>query len=45
MQAMVLRELGPVTPDRAPLQLEEWPRPEPGPDEVLIRVAVCGVFL
>lgn len=26
-----------------PLTVEEWPTPEPGPTELLIRVAACGV--
>ena len=27
----------------APLRIEEVPYPEPGPDEVVVRVAACGV--
>jgi D-arabinose 1-dehydrogenase-like Zn-dependent alcohol dehydrogenase len=26
-----------------PLQVEEWPDPEPAPGEVLVRVAACGL--
>jgi len=26
-----------------PLKIEEVPRPEPGEDEVLVKVAACGV--
>jgi len=37
MKAAVLREF------KRPLQIEEVPRPVPGPDEVLIRVEACGV--
>jgi alcohol dehydrogenase, propanol-preferring len=37
MRAAVLRGAG------QPLSVEEWPTPEPGPGEVLIRVAACGV--
>ncbi|SFV32952.1 zinc-dependent alcohol dehydrogenase family protein [Thermoflavifilum thermophilum] len=37
MKAMVLHEVG------KPLQEEQWPVPEPGPDEVLVRVIACGV--
>ncbi len=38
---MVLREQGPAVPGR--LRLEDRPAPEPGPGEILIRVAACGV--
>jgi alcohol dehydrogenase, propanol-preferring len=41
MKAMVLH--GPASIDTAPLQLTELPVPEPGDEEVLIRVEVCGV--
>jgi alcohol dehydrogenase, propanol-preferring len=37
MKAAVLHEF------RTPLSLEDVPRPQPGPDEVLIKVEVCGV--
>jgi alcohol dehydrogenase, propanol-preferring len=37
MKAAVLHEF------KAPLSLEEVPRPQPGPDDVLIKVEVCGV--
>ena len=37
MRAMVLHEQG------RPLRLEQLPRPEPGPGQVLIRVSCCGV--
>ncbi|MGA9511124.1 MAG: zinc-dependent alcohol dehydrogenase [Candidatus Sulfotelmatobacter sp.] len=37
MKAAVLREF------KKPLEIEEVPRPEPGDDEVLIEVEVCGV--
>jgi propanol-preferring alcohol dehydrogenase len=37
MKAAVLREIG------APLAIEQLPVPEPGPGEVLIKVAACGV--
>jgi propanol-preferring alcohol dehydrogenase len=37
MKAAVLHEF------KTPLSLEELPRPEPAPDEVLIEVEVCGV--
>jgi alcohol dehydrogenase, propanol-preferring len=37
MRAMVLRRQG------EPLRLAELPEPEPGPGEVLLSVAVCGV--
>ena len=37
MRAMVLERVG------DPLALREWPVPEPGPDDVLVRVEACGV--
>jgi len=37
MRAMVLDAPG------RPLRLAEWPRPEPGPGELLLRVAACAV--
>jgi propanol-preferring alcohol dehydrogenase len=37
MRAMVLDQPG------LPLRLEERPLPEPGPDQILVRVAACGV--
>jgi len=41
MQAMVLHRPGPTA--GAPLARQELPRPEPGHDEVLVRVEACGV--
>jgi len=43
MKAMVLTETGPLSTGREPLALRDWPVPEPGEGEVLIRVAACGV--
>ncbi|NLE75688.1 MAG: zinc-dependent alcohol dehydrogenase family protein [Chloroflexi bacterium] len=43
MQAMVLKALTDVAQNPAPLQRVEWPEPTPGPGEVLVRVAACGV--
>jgi propanol-preferring alcohol dehydrogenase len=43
MKAMLLRRLASLAEQPAPLSLEDWPPPEPGPGEVLIRVATCGV--
>src|SRR5436309_13582918 len=37
MRAMVLKRPG------EPLLLEDLPRPEPGPGEILLRVRACGV--
>lgn len=39
MRAMVLREQGP--PEA--LQLEDWPDPEPGPGEVLLKIGAAGI--
>ncbi len=38
---MVLKDARPA--EEGPLEAAELPVPEPGPGEVLIRVAVCGV--
>jgi propanol-preferring alcohol dehydrogenase len=43
MRSMILERLGPVTPGAEPLRPADLPDPEPGPGEVLIRVATCGV--
>jgi len=43
MKAMLLTELGKVTPDRPPLSLQEVPVPTPGEGELLIKVSACGV--
>jgi propanol-preferring alcohol dehydrogenase len=41
MKAMQLKKFAPV--DQNPLQLVNLPVPEPGPEEVLLRIKVCGV--
>ena len=41
MKAMVLKEPRPVEQD--PLELVEVPVPEPGPDDVRLRIHACGV--
>ncbi len=41
MRAMVLREQKPI--EESPLRLEDVPKPQPGPGEILIRVHTCGV--
>jgi len=41
MRAMVLHGFGPA--ESRPLELEDVPRPRPGPGEVLVRVLCCGV--
>ena len=43
MKAMVLRQTAALSVNPTPLELVDIPRPEPGADEVLIRVDVCGV--
>jgi propanol-preferring alcohol dehydrogenase len=40
VNAAVLKANAPI--ERAPLQLEEWPDPVPGPGEVLVRVHCCA---
>ena len=41
MKGMVLRKCARV--EGNPLELSELPDPEPGPDEILIRVHACGI--
>ncbi|MDX1736520.1 MAG: zinc-dependent alcohol dehydrogenase family protein [Halioglobus sp.] len=43
MRAMSLSRIGSLEENPEPLQLVDLPVPQPGPDEVLIRVAACGV--
>jgi len=40
---MVLNSIQKITENSAPLQLVDLPVPVPGPGEVLVKVAVCGV--
>jgi propanol-preferring alcohol dehydrogenase len=41
MRAMVLPAQGSI--DESPLRLEDVPRPQPGPGEILVQVEACGV--
>ena len=41
MKAMVLHKTAPI--DQKPLKLEEVPTPRPGPHQIRIKVAACGV--
>ena len=43
MKAMVIHRITSLSDDPAPLALVDLPRPEPGPHEILIRVAACAV--
>lgn len=43
MKAMQLSRLGAMSPDTDPLDAVELPVPEPGPGEIRIRLAACGV--
>jgi propanol-preferring alcohol dehydrogenase len=43
MRAMLLKAVGPVRDNAAPLAPVDWPEPAPGPGELLIRVSACGV--
>jgi propanol-preferring alcohol dehydrogenase len=43
MRAMLLRAVGPLAKNRAPLEAAEWPDPAPGPGEIVVRVTACGV--
>jgi len=41
MKTMLLKKFAPI--DQDPLQLVDLPVPEPGPEDVLLRIKVCGV--
>lgn len=41
MKAMILKDFAPI--EENPLELADLPVPEPGPEDVLVRVNVCGV--
>jgi alcohol dehydrogenase, propanol-preferring len=43
MKAMVLEEIGAITPGRESLRLRDCPDPQPAEHELLIRVSTCGV--
>ncbi len=43
MKAMILPRIVSLDEVPAPLELAELPLPEPGPDEVRVRIAACGV--
>jgi propanol-preferring alcohol dehydrogenase len=43
MKAMVLEHLGEIGPRGEPLRAMELPDPEPGPGQVLVGIAACGV--
>ncbi|MFZ5858500.1 MAG: zinc-dependent alcohol dehydrogenase family protein [Chloroflexota bacterium] len=43
MKAMLLRGLAPLSQNPTPLSLASVPDPEPGADEILLRVTRCGV--
>jgi propanol-preferring alcohol dehydrogenase len=40
---MLLRAVRPLAENPEPLELADWPDPAPARDEILIRVAACGV--
>jgi propanol-preferring alcohol dehydrogenase len=43
MRAMLLCRTGPVVADTPPLEAAERAVPEPGPDDILLHLTVCGV--
>ena len=43
MRAMVINRVGPFDNSIDPLDLVEVPKPEPGKNEILIKMSVCGV--
>jgi len=43
MRAMLLKAIGSLRDNPAPLEPADWPDPAPGPGEIVIRVSACGV--
>jgi alcohol dehydrogenase, propanol-preferring len=44
MKAMVLSKSRPIeTVGKGPLEMVDWPVPAPAPDQLLIKVSVCGI--
>jgi propanol-preferring alcohol dehydrogenase len=43
MKAMILRRLTDLARDPAPLEMADWPNPEPAEREIRLRVSACGV--
>ncbi|MDD3619501.1 MAG: hypothetical protein PHX57_08940, partial [Desulfobulbaceae bacterium] len=43
MKAWVLEKHADVGKVSEPLRLHDLPVPEPGPEEILVRVAACGI--
>ena len=41
MKAMLLNKFAPI--DQSPLELSDVPKPEPGAEDILIRINVCGL--
>ena len=41
MKAMVLRKVSQI--EAAPLELQNWPLPQVGPRQILVKVSTCGV--
>jgi len=43
MNAMLLKKLGNIQDNSAPLEFSELPKPKPGKGEILLKVSACGV--
>ena len=43
MKAMILKKLGSISENKAPLELADLPDPVPGETDILVRVSACGV--
>jgi propanol-preferring alcohol dehydrogenase len=43
MKAMLLKKISRLPEEQNPLQIEDFPKPDPGENEILIKVLVCGV--
>lgn len=40
---MILRQVSSLSENQQPLELVDWPKPEPAAGEIRVRVSVCGV--
>lgn len=41
MKAMILKKIAPI--EEEPLELEDLPKPQPGPGQIRVKISVCGI--